>query len=399
MIIDVIKYHESVKVERAIAKKRNLTLEQSIIKSDPLAKMVSSAFIAEIRSVCLEEFMISREGYFSILKYIELYETEDVQMIKPLNNAQYVALIYIKYIKQIIKLNTNLTLEKNDILILLSCVMHSNIELDQEFIFKSYDSLIKILEEFGTNQPGFNLALSLLWLINFSALTERVQNLEQVDFLVEACKRILPKAKPYPTTNIDYHYRSLDKNWKVIKVDLYYKLKHILTAIKSLATKNEKWFIFSILYMFVTLYTTYKFYYYYDYYNGFCYDCSGNRVFSFFFLSFSLIAGYIGAAFISSRKSFKLLMLENIKYNADLIKKSENKSDYEATYLAICTCLDDMAGRSNGKAGIKFIIKDLLVNELKEYHDEVLFYLNWKLGTNILQPEVEDEMRQRHYVK
>lgn len=92
------------------------------------------------------------------------------------------------------------------------------------------------------------------------------------------------------------------------------------------------------------------------------------------------------------------MLIDLIEYNAEHIIKTEGKDKHEATYLSICTALADLSTRPRGSGGFQLITQDLLLNEYKEHHTDVMMYLTWMSGKVIFKPEFEEKMQKRHNV-
>lgn len=78
----------------------------------------------------------------------------------------------------------------------------------------------------------------------------------------------------------------------------------------------------------------------------------------------------------------KKLLRELIEYNAQIIEKEEGRSRIDAEYLAICTCLEDLATRNNGKQGHK-IVMEMLKNEYSQHYQDVMEYLEIQSGKTV----------------
>jgi len=88
-------------------------------------------------------------------------------------------------------------------------------------------------------------------------------------------------------------------------------------------------------------------------------------------------------------------LLEMIRYNADMIRKKEGRSQADAEYLSICMFLDDLATKENGLKGHRLIM-NMLLKEFSEHHNDVMTYLALQTGTIKLKPEFEAKIIERH---
>ena len=99
--------------------------------------------------------------------------------------------------------------------------------------------------------------------------------------------------------------------------------------------------------------------------------------------------------FIKPKDKGRLLLLDAISHNADIIERTEGKARAEAEYLAICLLIDDLSTRPNGRKGY-LLVMDILQNEHRIHLNDVLTYVGWSTGKLVFKPEFEAAMRERH---
>lgn len=103
--------------------------------------------------------------------------------------------------------------------------------------------------------------------------------------------------------------------------------------------------------------------------------------------------------FLRQKPKIDRLLAESIEHNADLIARSEGKDRKEATYLAICTLLDDLKTRANGQAGHQAVIAMMQPGGPYDAHlNDVMTYLAWSTGALEFKPEFDLELAERHQV-
>lgn len=88
------------------------------------------------------------------------------------------------------------------------------------------------------------------------------------------------------------------------------------------------------------------------------------------------------------------MLRELVTFNAKKIQREEGKTRREATYLAICLILDDMASKKSEK-GYKDTMA-LVQSDYPELDNDVFTYLGWSSGKLIFKPEAEAAMKARH---
>jgi DNA replication protein DnaC len=89
------------------------------------------------------------------------------------------------------------------------------------------------------------------------------------------------------------------------------------------------------------------------------------------------------------------MLADLIEHNAERIAATEGKDRQEATYLAICLVLDDLAGRPNGQEGSQAVLQ-LLQTRYVQHLNDVITYVAWSTGRLPLTAEAEAEMQRRH---
>jgi hypothetical protein len=98
---------------------------------------------------------------------------------------------------------------------------------------------------------------------------------------------------------------------------------------------------------------------------------------------------------LKPKKSGRQLLLDGISHNADVIERTEGKSRKDAEYLAICTLIDDLSKRPNGRQGYLEVM-EILKTRYPEHLNDVITYVGWSTGKLVFKPEFEEALRKRH---
>ena len=281
MIINIADFHDEMIRINTRAKSKGVNWLK-ILEEDTLSTIVASKFITEIKTKHGDHEFIPKNKFISILKHVEYLEVSNINIHKISTIAEQIALKYVRYIKAVLKLNPNLNLEKNSILDLLVCIMFAGSNTPIQF--KTYNGFIEYLNEYGGDSCGIILADSLLTLIYFSTtITSRFTN---STYLVKYCFDI----DDLPTNRVDDFIDVINKP----KIPNSLRM---IDSIKLLATKNEKWFIFSMGYLFLILWVIGRMYYLTNEHVN-----NEDALISLFIFLIFLVIAYIGAAILNYKK-------------------------------------------------------------------------------------------------